>query len=171
MTFRPSRMKMLSLLAATAGACLLLSGCTDNPQSEAQSAGPTEYGPMLRGVPVESFTCAALIPDRPFDYVRFQSVSGLLACGSELPTTGIGIPASDPGFSEVLTALSAKDVNRPWPCPAPIGRTWSLPFLASASGQAYIVRVPRGGCGAIQPDLSHAVKVAGIQLKHYPQSG
>lgn len=171
MTCRLTRMTRISLLAFTAGACLVFSGCTDNPQVGSPSASPTSSVPMLGGVPVESFTCAALGPDRPFDYVRFESTSGLLACGPELPITGVGISATDPGFSEVLTALSAKDANQDRPCSPPLGRTWSLSFLASASGQAYIVRVPRGGCGAIQPKLSHALKSAGIVLKHYPQSG
>ncbi len=171
MTGLVTRTRRVSLLAITAGACLVFSGCTGSPQSVSPSASPTSSGPTLRGVAVESFTCAALLPDRPFDYVRFQSTSGLLACGSELSTTGVGLSATDPDFSEVLTALSAKDVNQDRPCSPPLGRTWSLSFLASASGQAYIVRVPRGGCGAIQPKLSHALKSAGIELKHYPQSG
>ena len=100
MNCRLTQMRRVSLLAITAGACLVFSGCTDSPEVGSPSPSPTSSGPMLRGVPVESFTCAALGPDRPFDYVRFESTSGLLACGSELPITGVGISATDPGVGD-----------------------------------------------------------------------
>jgi hypothetical protein len=165
----------LSVLALGA---LLLSGCVASEQPAADAADPTvspvDAGRTLRGVPVEPFTCDALLPDRPMKplvAIDPATVTGLVVCGSELPPTGVAVSDDDPGFEKVLTALAAKDVSLPGSCPATHGRTWSLSFLASSSGQAYIVRVPRGGCSGIQLELSQAVAAIGIHLSHYPHSG
>lgn len=164
-------MRVEAMVVITCGALLTVS-CTSqsDPGSsgEGRNGAPSASTATLRGIPVASFSCDELQPDRAMQWRPFNNLETLLVCkGGAQRADPITVRASDTGFAELETALAAKDATGEADCAPVTPPLKTISFIAMADDEAYIVRIPEPLCGVIQPPLMDALEVAGIEVNRH----
>ena len=165
-------MRRVGLMAAVLTVGTALVGCTDSDDDSEANPTPATSEVVAADITLHGWPNAA--PPRcglevPFaERLAISDVVSLKVCASGgIRLYNKTISTIDPGFHEIMGALSAKDSDQTVSCPPSLGANAPPDlkiFANTIDGSNYHVDIPQGLCHWPQKQLEVALELAGINL-------